>query len=93
MVSTVDVRAAVPPVLVAPGTRRVTIGQPLPVSYHRPGRSPGRIVLVDDRGRVAARAVADRTDGTVTFRTEHLAGGHYAVARSVAASTEFRIAP
>ncbi|WP_433040630.1 endonuclease/exonuclease/phosphatase family protein [Dactylosporangium sp. CS-033363] len=77
VVSTVDVQAAVPPALVAPATRRVTVGQPLAVAFHQPASRGGAVALVDDRGRTVAAQPTGRTDGTVTFRTKGLARGHY----------------
>ncbi|MET7392216.1 endonuclease/exonuclease/phosphatase family protein [Dactylosporangium sp. NPDC005572] len=76
VVSTVEVDAAVPQVLVAPQTRRVTIGQSLPVTYH----GSGRVTLRDDRGRLVAAEATRRPDGTVTFPTRGLHRGRYTVA-------------
>ncbi|MEV6864914.1 endonuclease/exonuclease/phosphatase family protein [Streptosporangium subroseum] len=85
VVSTLDVVPAVPPVLVAPDSRRVTIGKTLSVTYHAPGRRGEQVALLDGRGRVATAhptSTDGNHDGTVRMSTKGLARGRYDVALS-----------
>jgi Endonuclease/Exonuclease/phosphatase family len=80
--STLDVVPAVPPVLVAPATRSVTIGKTLPVTFHAPGKPGERVALLDRQGRTVVwqpTSKAGRQDGTVTLPTESLREGEYDV--------------
>ncbi|MEV0040264.1 endonuclease/exonuclease/phosphatase family protein [Streptomyces sp. NPDC050804] len=82
VVSTLEVEPAVPPVLVAPATRSVTIGKTLPVTYHAPGKPGERVALLDRRGRTAAWQPTGKTgrqDGTVALPTKRLRQGEYDV--------------
>ena len=68
VVSTFAVRPGEAPVLVAPETRRLTIGQSLSVVFHAPGRRGERVTIVPRGGTeaVAEQATGSR-DGTLTF--------------------------
>ncbi|GII54629.1 hypothetical protein Pth03_30180 [Planotetraspora thailandica] len=81
VVSTLDVVPSVPPALVSPATRRVTIGGDLPVAYHAPGRQGERVALLDGKGHVVtSRPTGPKFDGTVILPTRGLHRGAYAVA-------------
>jgi endonuclease/exonuclease/phosphatase family metal-dependent hydrolase len=86
VVSTFDVTAGVPPIMVAPAPLLVEIGEPLDVTYHAPGGAGERVRIVpvggdpvtdvlDSLGTPAGEA----TDGIVTFDTGALAAGSYDV--------------
>jgi endonuclease/exonuclease/phosphatase family metal-dependent hydrolase len=81
VVSTLRVRPGPSPVLVAPTSRRVTIGDRLPVTFHAPGRRGERVALLDGHGRVVASApTAGRRDGTVVLPTRSSRTGENTVA-------------
>lgn len=81
VVSTLLVKPAVPPVLVAPSTRSLSIGDRLPVTFHAPGHRGEKVVLLSAAGkRVAAASTGKRRDGAVTLRTAGLDRGTYRVA-------------
>lgn len=81
VVSTLDVRPAVPPVLVAPAVRSASIGDRVPVTFHAPGADGERVALLDAAGRAAvAVGTGERGDGSVTLATAGLARGRYQVA-------------
>ena len=93
VVSTLDVRPAVPPLLVAPAERRVTIGSRLPVTFHGPGHGSERVALLDGAGRRrAAVAIQDR-DGVVRLPTAGLGRGRYRVALLAADGTVLSSTP
>jgi endonuclease/exonuclease/phosphatase family metal-dependent hydrolase len=81
VVSTLDVRPAVPPVLVAPAVRSASIGDRVPVTFHAPGEDGEWVALLDAAGhRVASAGTGQRRDGTVTLPTTGLARSVYRVA-------------
>jgi hypothetical protein len=78
VVSTLAVTPGRSPVLVAPADRRVTIGDPLAVTFHAPGHAGERVALTDRNGHVLASARTGPgypTDGTVSLGTRRLARG------------------
>ena len=83
VLTTLDVEAAVPPVLVAVGSRRVFAGDPLAVAFHAPGRSGERVAIAPagagaGEALLAAPTGATRpSDGSLTFATGALAPGAY----------------
>jgi hypothetical protein len=86
VVSTFDVTPAASPVLVAVGSRRLTVGDDLEAAFHAPGRTGERVAIVPAGGG-AADAVAVRStgggspaDGSVIFSTAGLAPDAYEAA-------------
>lgn len=76
VVTTLDVRPATTPVLVAPASRRVTAGATVAVRFHGPGE---RVTLRDPHGRIVAeQPTGGRLDGTVQLHAPATAG-RYAV--------------
>nr|WP_239097495.1 endonuclease/exonuclease/phosphatase family protein [Asanoa ferruginea] len=75
VVSTVDVRPAVPPTMAAPAQRNVDLGDPIVVTYH----GTDAVTLRDSSGRVVARQQTPRGNGTVRFATKALSKGRYEV--------------
>jgi hypothetical protein len=83
VVSTLDVKLAPSPVLVAVSTRRVTSSRPLTVTFHAPGQPGERIRLVRHRPSGGTRLVASKptgpagvADGQLVF-SRHLKPGRY----------------
>lgn len=74
VLSTFRVRAATPPVLVAVGSRLVSAGDPLTVTFHAPGATGERIAIVpaggDPSTAIADLATGGAVDGSLTFGTE-----------------------
>ena len=78
VVSTFEVVPAAAPVLLAVGSRRVEVGELLPVTFHAPGKGGERIAIVP-AGAAAEAIVTDLptgegrpTDGSVSFSTTGL---------------------
>lgn len=80
VVSTVTIALASPPVMVAPLSRSVTLGEPLTVAFHAPGDDGERLVLVPSGGAVESAVVSmapreTYVDGTITVGTDPLGAG------------------
>ena len=80
VVSTLDVRPAVPPVLVAPAVRSTSAGDRVAVTFHAPARHGTRVILLAPSGRQVRSVPARGRDGTVSLATAGLARGRYEVA-------------
>jgi endonuclease/exonuclease/phosphatase family protein len=83
VLSTFRVRPAVPPTLVAVGTRLVTTGDELQVTFHAPG-DPGERVVIVPAGGDPPSAIAGMptgsgapTDGRLVFATDGFVAGAY----------------
>jgi endonuclease/exonuclease/phosphatase family metal-dependent hydrolase len=63
VVSTLDVTPAAAPNLVSPSTRRVTIGTPLRVTFHAPGKAGERVAIVVKNSGNRPRIVTAETTG------------------------------
>ena len=80
VVSTLDIRPAAPPSLVAPASRSVTAGSVVAVRFHAPALPGVRVELRDLRNRVVASAATNgRADGDVRLSTRGLSRGEYSV--------------
>lgn len=83
VVTSFDVVAAVPPIFVAVGSRRVFVGDPLSAAFHAPGRSGERVAIAPAGGGAAQALVAlptgagNPTDGSLVVATGGLAPGSY----------------
>jgi hypothetical protein len=85
VVSTFDVTPAAPPVLVAVDRRLVKVGDQLNVTFHSSGGPAESVAIVAAGGDPAAPAAEQATgagaptDGTLSFATDDLEPGAYAV--------------
>ena len=84
VVSTFDVRAAVPPTLVSVSSRLVEVGDDLGVTFHAPGVPGEHVSIVPAGATPTSGVVADQptgidgpTDGTLTFPTDGFVPGAY----------------
>jgi exonuclease III len=87
VVATLRLTTAPAPNFVSPSTRRVTIGKPLPIAFHAPGREGERVAIIARRHEGERRVIrssptgpSGTTDGTVTIATNKLRERKYAVA-------------
>jgi hypothetical protein len=85
VVSTLRVTPAPAPNLVSPATRRATIGTPLNVAFHAPGRPGKRVaIVVRDSGNrprvVTAETTGGAADGVVALDTTGIRQQKYGVA-------------
>jgi hypothetical protein len=100
VVSTFDVTAGVPPVMVAPAPLLIEIGEPLDVTYHAPGGAGERVRIVPAGGDPVTGVLdslgtppGEPTDGVVTFATDALAAGSYDVVLIDGADAELARTP
>jgi hypothetical protein len=81
VITTFDVTAGTPPILVAVSSRRVFIGETQMVTFHARGRAGEAVVIVPAGAAGSApllrRPTNGAVDGTVTFATGALAPGAY----------------
>jgi Endonuclease/Exonuclease/phosphatase family len=84
VVSTFDVRAAVPPTLVSVSSRLVEVGDDLGVMFHAPGDPGEHVSIVPAGAAPTSGVVADQptgidrpSDGTLTFPTDGFVPGAY----------------
>jgi hypothetical protein len=85
VLSTFEVTPGPMPVLVAPDKLLVTVGEPLVVTYHSPGKEGETVVIagVDAQSSSSPSATsqaAGTVDGKLTFATDSLLPGAYSVA-------------
>jgi endonuclease/exonuclease/phosphatase family metal-dependent hydrolase len=85
VLSTFEVTPGPMPVLVAPDKLLVTVGEPLVVTYHSPGKGGETIVIpaadpASSSGASATSQPVGAIDGNVTFATDSLLPGAYSVA-------------
>ncbi|MGZ4198686.1 MAG: endonuclease/exonuclease/phosphatase family protein, partial [Thermoleophilia bacterium] len=88
VVSSFDITAATPPVLVAVARRLVDIGDPLKVTFHAPGGANEKVAITrasegaspqPEPIAVQPTGAGAPTDGTLTFATSRFKAGHYRV--------------
>lgn len=100
VISTFDVTAGTPPVMVSPAPLLVEIGRDLDVTYHAPGGAGERVRVVPRGGDPVTDVIdslgtppGSEADGTVTFPTGALAAGAYDAVLIDGADAELARAP